>query len=271
MKTSTVLLFSALVFGPVANATVAPLPTGAVENNRPITVTDWIGQTNGGGGVFGGTVSVYQTAFWCVDDQTYFYWTNSSANAHANITLLSGLSGPAISDTWYGSANPGWTDTSVGLAPAIDDVQHRLLMAAYLVQQYGGYDTPFTGIYGTPASPGGTPPTGALSNDAIQEAIWTLTNNSFFENAPVHSNVPGYSAPNDLAVKYWLAEAAQHYQTAVDPTKWAVVSWVAPVPGSSNPYQTFLVAVTPEPGSYGALALGMSGLALMIARKRKLS
>jgi hypothetical protein len=77
-------------------------------------------------------------------------------------------------------------------------------------------------------------------------------------------------------VQYWLAQAAANYESKVDPgdpNGWALVSWLAPVPGvpGSTPYQTFLVrvAVTPEPGFYGALALGMSGLALVVSRKRK--
>jgi hypothetical protein len=49
-----------------------------------------------------------------------------------------------------------------------------------------------------------------------------------------------------------------------------LVTWAVNSSGIvTDAQQNFLVRVTPEPGFYGVLALGLSGLALMISRKRK--
>lgn len=280
MKTSAVLLFSALVFGTVANADPVPLPLPAGYPSTlatPIVVYDAIGpngtngsqyRVNGNAGAFYGTLGgglnspMYTTAFWCVDTQTYF--SPGTPGLQANVTLLSDTNGLAA-DTWYGTdgAPSGWAWTnSVDGLSAKDTVQHRLEMAAFLVQQYG-YSS-YGEITGTSAKT-------SYSNTDVQNAIWAVMNNSLFATSPHNDpTILQLDVSTAAGVKYWVTQAATAINAGqISPADWAVVSWNAPLSNNGQADQTFLVRVTPEPGFYGALALGMSGLALMISRKRK--
>src|ERR1019366_906060 len=287
LRSSTILLFSALVFGSVANATLQRLPNpdtpSYIGTSVSITADWWIPGTEhvGGGGAFAGTVTpknstaTINTAFWCVDDQTYF--TPSLAPPSlANITLLSDLHNPPgglLSQTEYINVltSPNkFTNTILdpnsGNA-SITDPQTRLLMAAYLITQYGGYATNDGSFSQLPIN--GAPPNGGpnlYTNSDIQNAIWAITNNTAFSN---HSAAPGYSDASPAGVAYWIDKARNNYGS-VNPNSWALVTWKVDSIGTvTSPQQNFLVAVAPEPGFYGALALGLSGLALVIRRKRK--
>jgi hypothetical protein len=154
-------------------------------------------------------------------------------------------------------------------------------MAAWLVSQYNGGTNIMV-------------PTATAQNTAIQDAIWAITDNNSssaenggaFYQISATPSVQGDPTTSDL---YWVDQALQHY-VAVDTSAWAVLSWqVDPNTGqiSNSPdynngaRQTFLVELdggtvttqnlAPEPGFYGALALGLSGLALSLNRRKKKS
>ena len=270
MKTPAVLVFSALIFGSVANAGPTQLPGAPgspyIGTGIPVQAGWWISGSDSlnGGGAFNSYVSPgtpnasVNTAFWCVDDQTYFYPVE---NGTANIFRLSDLGTTApYNETWYGSSSPGWTNSGIDGLSASDTVQTRLEMAAYLVQQYGGY-LPFTTITGAPSH--GT-------NLDVQEAIWAITNNSTFSSS--HNPGAGYHDPTPSGVAYWINQAATNYQH-VSASEWALVTWDVnsdgSLAGTTSSRQSFLVSLAPEPGFYGILSLGMGGLAFAISRKRK--
>jgi hypothetical protein len=140
-------------------------------------------------------------------------------------------------------------------------------MAAWLVQQYGytGFGEIKGGAAGTAASlvPSST-------NADVQYAIWAVMSNSAFSTHNPNDQVTLASAGTNAGT--WITLAANAINASpqqLTPQNWAVVTWNKAA--GSGPDQTFLVQVTPEPGFYGALALGMSGLALMISRKRRSS
>lgn len=273
--------------GPVANATIQKLPTGAtppyIGTSIAITADWWIPGTEHvgagqGGGAFAGTVSpggaspTVNTAFWCVDDQTYFS-PSTTPGPLANITLLSDLSSaPGLNQTEYSTANGTFTLTNdpIGNAAIAQDPQTRLLMAAYLITQYGGYNTGGGSFSQTPITGN------QATNDDIQNAIWAITNNTAFTGANGHTG-PGNHSTSDAGVQYWINQAFLNY-ASVSQTSWALVTWQVNGGGTvTNPQQNFLVAVqtpgndtsTPEPGFYGVLALALSSLTLVVSRKRK--
>jgi hypothetical protein len=144
-------------------------------------------------------------------------------------------------------------------------------MEAYLISQYD-YQTSGNADSGLVSDP---------HNDTIQEAIWSITHNndSSFES---NSGAPNYIY--SAGVQGWIDQALANYQAyfKANGNDWAVVSWGVQSNGALNTVagygdptndalQTFLVQVTPEPGFYGALALGLSGLLFFIRRKRKAS
>jgi len=231
-----------------------------------------------GGGEFAGTItnSANQganVAFWCVDDQLYFQpGVSSSLGDIVPIANISSTSASANADVRYGSilsaGGSGWTND---LGASNDNPYARYNMAAYLVTQFTPFDTSISNT---------------SQNVAIEEAIWAITNN----NIGTAQNA-GYSTigPNtgNTTVGYWVQQAENNWGNfAESPTaqKFAVVSWGATSSGallngsysSNSPaLQTFLVELapgvttTPEPGFYGAMALGLSGLLLIVNRRKK--
>jgi hypothetical protein len=236
--------------------------------------------SGGCGGEFNGTLSTVigstvipdgvQANFWCVDAQEDF---NYGTQGYADVVQLS-QAGSFPDDVRYSgvtnSGPPTWTDTSLSPSAIV-----RYEMAAWLVSQYPG---------GVGTSPDNPVITGGAQSDAIQEAIWTIMNN----------NSPGLQAPypagdeaSPSLVSSYITQAAASFST-VNADDWAVVSWAADP--NSNPagalvagqnYQTFLVnlaggsssnnnenGLTPEPGFYGVLTVGLGGLLLAIRRRK---
>lgn len=173
-------------------------------------------------------------------------------------------------------------------------------MAAWLVNQYGGFPNgPVNNAFPQSAA---TDSKETARNENIQRAIWAVIHNSTST-----ADTSGYSAitgrvdgdvddnganPNETicttnanckdfprTVAYWVDQARQNF-TSVDPTKWAVVSWLANSSGVlqdgpnnnnlTNDRQTFLVQVVPEPGFYGLLAGCLGGL-VWLQRRRRIS
>lgn len=217
------------------------------------------------GGGFGGTVwegmttasDSYSTTMWCVDSQLYF--SNNNAGL-ANITLLNSLPN---SQARYGTIggpivdgnSPGWTND---LGAMFDTAAVRFQMAAYLVSQY----TPFNN------GPANTPGPTRETNSAIQRTIWAIMHN----NTP-GADTAGWSEINGGAAElteelHWLNEAKANY-ASVDTTKWAVVTWLVNSDGTfkTDDKQTFLVQVTPEPGFYAVLGIGL--ILLLVVRRRR--
>jgi hypothetical protein len=151
-----------------------------------------------------------------------------------------------------------------------DGATTRYEMAAWLISQYTGF-------------------AGGLVNDAkdrnIQNAIWDLTNNNTdgAENGGAHHVIGGLVSdaynPGDPdnhpgSEAYWIDQAYKNY-TTVDPFKWAVVTWNVNPDGTFavgnydiGERQTFLVQLTPEPGFYGVLSIGLTGLIWAVRRRK---
>ncbi len=194
----------------------------------------------------------------------------SSTPSAANVNLLT-TSGFVTSQVRYGTAsgntNGIYNSSSnsfvydVGLTGAADSALNRFRMAAYLVSQYSSF-------------PGG-PTSGGSTDDAIQRAIWKImynntgTNSLNFTFSDVSSGAGSGNTWIDLARSFVLnANNSSFFNN------WAVVSWTVDSTGNLNApntpnYQTFLVQIVPEPGFYGMLALGLSGLAVAIGRRRR--
>jgi hypothetical protein len=270
---------------------VQPLPGNAIGaggvfnlatvgwGNQPPYTTNgpWVngaGNLNGGGSFVGLVTSgstVYETTVWCVDDQLYF---NPGDSGPASIVpLISYELNPSTYAPMVrysgvtNSGTPQWTNTTDGIGNALpSSAITRYEMAAWLVSQYNGGSNIL--------SAAGTP-----QNTAIQDAIWALTNNNSpsAENGVFNQYSGAANDPtNDL---YWVDQALTNYKS-VNLSQFAVISWlVDPTTGDPSPVadynvgarQTFLVelAPTPEPGMYGAMALGLSGMLLAVNAKRR--
>jgi hypothetical protein len=276
------------------------ISSGYVGINQAIQVNGQNGyQTAGGGGEFEGTLSnstlgSSAAAFWCVDDQEAFYFGESGL---ANITLLGNTATIDSTATRFGTvqngtnaSNPGqWLNTSGNLASE-NTAFDRYTLTAYLVTQYNGFDTSIVGD------------TTAEQNeaDAVQQAIWAITNTTLTtaDDAGIYEN--DYRSVNATtgalnvdSVAYWINQAINN-ASQVNLNGWAVVSWGAQsngalntgnyADGTNSTNQTFLVELTgttpllptgggqgstPEPGFYGALAAGFGGMIFAIRRRKK--
>lgn len=270
MSLKSIRAFRALVSCSFALALCAPsvfadpLPVelaGAPSNYIKVTTSGAHAFTlNNGGGGFAGQVWEGQTntgpshltTMWCIDSQLQF--TNGSQGL-ANINLLSSLPTDEVRYGEIGEAgNPySWTNSFTGV---LDTAAARFQMAAWLVQQY----SPF---------PNGPSPSNDPVNKAIQRSIWAI----------IHNNTPGADAagesvingaPGDMTQEnYWVDLAKANYGS-VDTSQWAIVSWLVDENGvfAGDARQTFLVQVTPEPGFYAVLGIGLI-LLLMVRRRRQ--
>lgn len=250
-----------LLAGVFSAFSAAPLPDASYLGlNKAISMNSYNGTgTAGGGGAFNGTLSGFATTMWCIDDQLYFAFGQSSV---ANVIGLNQIT-PNDTLVRYGDVHNASYDPNNGIKEWTnqtnlpDSAQDRYRMAAYLVSQYDSIGGNLqNGL------------TGNVENSKIQNTIWALTNNNSVtaQNAGVVTPDAG-----------WLAQAKANYLN-VDMTKWAVVSWTADRNGnlgnggygqSDGARQTFLVQVVPEPGFYGMLAVGFGGLYVALARRRK--
>jgi hypothetical protein len=266
-------------------ADLQPLPNtgGYTGVDFGLSVTGYVNATVDGGGQFYGTVtpsnisySPLITSFWCVDDQEAFAFGQT---ATANITPLGGIGttpGANLQVRYdnVGSGGYRWTNATVptGVNSSLalpTDAQDRYQMAAYLVSLYDFSSN-------------------SVDNNAIQEAIWAITNNNSGDGSPGQYET-GYSnlslASGDVNI--YVRQALANYQSptvGASLSNWAIVSWGASATGvlnngaynaSDSANQTFLVQLsgssgnsngggpggsTPEPGFYGLLALGLAGL-----------
>jgi hypothetical protein len=261
------LMFLTLtVTAAVAFADPAPITSSSdIGLARSLVLSDTpagSSQMGVGGGEFAGTVNGYSTLYWCVDDQEEFTFGDSG---YGNVTLLSNVAANSSSVKYGNVTNggtPGWTNTtdtfdSVALPGTATS---RFEMAAYLVSQYNG----FVG------NESGAVVSNTAQDLAIQEAIWSLTNNSSLSGG--FSTISGNDTVNTTD-QYWIHQALLNY-ASINTADWAVVSWTTDSLGNLNyqsDKQTFLVQVTPtpEPRFYGVLILAMAGLGFF-ARRRQL-
>ncbi|MBL8234006.1 MAG: hypothetical protein JNL98_36255 [Bryobacterales bacterium] len=299
---TTLLRSLALSAVAIASLSAAPLTPDYLGVPRYITVTSF-SQNLANGGEFNGRVlntgtslpansagftnsNSIATKFWCVDSQLYFSFNDFG---YANIVGINQLPGLANA-VRYGNisanapADPGWTNHSfaiagggtVALPTAAKD---RYLMAAYLVSRYSFVGSGNAGN----------------NNTNIQKAIWSIMHNNTataddggtagndgpFGAGVIDKGVTSNTLAgtvNTQSIAWWVNKANTEYATKVDPTKWAIVSWLVTSQGSllgtngnerpSVDRQTFLVQVVPEPGFYGVLAGGL-GILLWGVRRRK--
>jgi hypothetical protein len=244
-----------------------------VGTNSSLDNIIWVAGLGGGGRFNGyaGTTSNPSTLInlWCVDSQLTF---NRGTVYQANILTFDSIGGTyniRYEDLGYGSATG--TDyfrialpASVSVAnTAPQQAAFRYRMAAWLITQYQAGPTYEASDYYSPAD--------TARNDAIQTAIWAAMD--------TQGNNPNLTLSGDALT--WFNDAATFVGNNYnDPlfSRWAVVSaWVIGTSLSNtdgNPnsglgvVQTFLTEV-PEPGFYGLLALGLSGLWLAIKRRRE--
>ncbi len=281
-----------------AYADVEPTPSPVFGTGIFISAGGWNpGSANeNGGGAFTGYISTpgttdlaNNTTFWCVDDELFF---SPVEYGYANITPISAVASAPANTVRYsgvtnGSSNSAgnWTNQTVDLGGAgpvtlPDSAQARYQMEAFLVSNY---------------TPSPMVPDGRGQNSAIQDAIWAITNNSApgAENsgfATISGNVT-----DSTTVAYWVNQALINY-AGVNSNDWGVVSWAVDgtqgadfgqlLPGNygaSGENQTFLVelnggdvppgnpqlGLTPEPGYYAPLGIGLSGLLFLRARRKK--
>jgi hypothetical protein len=241
-----------LALGVIAYA-AGPLPVTALGTAKPIVINTQPYPVSDGG-LFLGTVNTLSTNFWCIDSQLT---TPVPGSGLGNVIGLNNISG---TNTQYGGINavsgsPAWTNALGGV---FDTAQIRFEMDAYLISQYEATS-------GGPLGPSSyRAPADTTRNQNIQGAIWAI----MYNNSVPDDNLGGKTITSgELA---WINAAKTSY-TSVDPTKWAAVSWVVTGAGSLSgtpDRQTFLVEVVPEPGFYGALALGLGGLFFFVGRKR---
>ncbi|HKD06923.1 MAG TPA: hypothetical protein VKB79_13555 [Bryobacteraceae bacterium] len=273
---SAVASFAAPTY-PIPNSSFLGIDqTIFVPSNSPGTTNGYnYGSDLGlGGGEFAGVItnSLNQqanVAFWCVDDQLFFQpGTSSSFGDIVPIANISSTSAAANVDVRYGSlfsaGGSGWTND---LGAGNNNPYARYNMAAYLVTQFTPFDTAISNTQ---------------QNVAIEEAIWAITNNNIGTAQNAGHSAIGPIAGN-TSVGFWVNQAETNWESfAASPTaqKFAVVSWGAMSTGtllngsysSDGALQTFLVELpvtTPEPGFYGAMALGLSGLLLIVNRRKK--
>jgi hypothetical protein len=259
------LMFLTLTAGAaVAFADPAPISTSNLGLAQSLVVSDTpagSSQLGVGAGEFAGTINGASTLFWCVDDQEEFYLGDSG---YGNVIQLQNVAADS-NYVRYGNVTnggtPGWTNTTdtPDSTPLPGSATNRFAMAAYLVSQYNGFV----------ASESGAVVQNTSTDLAIQEAIWSLTNNSSLSGG--FSAITGNDSDNTTD-QYWIHQALLNY-ASVNLADWAVVSWTTDSIGNlswQSNKQTFLVQVapTPEPRFYGFLIVAMAGLCFFARRSQ---
>jgi hypothetical protein len=209
---------------------------------------------NGCGGAFTERIGGINATIWCVDSQLSVSWGDTYP---AFIEDLNGT--PAAFDAQHvhyagvtTTGLGGWSYSLSGLNIGIDPnaAQTRYELAAILISQYLPGDS----------MPGNTP-----YNQAIQDAIWRLTENNSAQtitNASADAWVT--FATNSLNSMSSLSASSFFSQWAVVSGGWDPTTFFS----GQHQYQTFLVQVTPEPRFYGLLLVVLLSLCGVIYRRR---
>jgi len=210
--------------------------------------------SGGCGGAFTENIGGINATIWCVDSQLDVHWGDTYP---AYIEDLNGTPGPFDANHVHydgvTTAGPGgWSYSLPGLNAGIDpnSAKTRFELAAILISQY---------------QPGASMPDNTAYNQAIQDAIWRLTEN----NSPQTLTNPNADAWVTFAENSLNSMSSASVSSFF--SQWAVVSggWdLASGTFSGTQYQTFLVQVTPEPRFYGLLLVGLLGLCGVISRRR---
>jgi hypothetical protein len=244
--------------------------------------------SNGCGGQFGATLQPVTPTYpsvapytatgtpspvdiFCVDSQESF---GPGAAGYAFVTPVSSIDSNPSTVRFASPTN--WENNLSAYVANSNDPGVRYEMAAYLISQYDGFGSSY---YVSDSNNSGIT-TNDPTNDAIQEAIWAIT---YQPPANGLDSFPNYFG--NSAVDAWIQTAASNYLTLQ--SNWAVVSWnvnnqtgTLDPAGSGANAQTFLIELpgsntysngpaTPEPGFYGALMVGLSGLFFAVRRRRK--
>lgn len=192
----------------------------------------------------GGNTTAAEVDIWCVDSQN-----NAAGNYNASIFSLANI-----------AANSNLVRYSTALfarnLSGSYDATTRYRMAAALIEKYSLSDEMPDGNNST--------------NKAIQRAIWSI-----MDTDTINNNLMGQDATAIGATNTEI-EWAKANLVSLD-AKWAVISGQLTGDGTGfsnlSATQTFLVKFTgndltvPEPGFYGALAVGLSAL-LFFKRQR---
>lgn len=237
------------------------------------------------GGEFTGTlgtginnVNPVAINFWCVDSQEDFYFGQSGLAQVVTLPQITTYpTDVQYSGVTNGSTGSVWTNQTLSLptygsVTLASSATTRYEMAAYLVSQFPAFDASVNG--GNPES------------TAIEGAIWDImSNNTPSENPFSYLPALGTAgSPGVNDVDYWIYQASLAGNYTSTANNFAIISWDATNPtglapiGSGNA-QTFLVELsntntngnnpTPEPSFYGAMAIGLAGLATAARRRRK--
>jgi hypothetical protein len=231
--------------------------SGLTLNNAGICNVQNVGGCGGGfTATVGGKANV---TLWCVDSQEF-----DQPNYTANILSLNTPAATFDNGTQvrYGSvgqspvlSNGNWLYDLSGIVSNSNNALTRYELAAILITMYQPQEAP------TDAS--------NPNNDAIQQAIWQVTeNNTIAAGRNVSQGTNGQ--PNLGSLSSLVATAVTELGT-FNFNNWAVVSGAysnGALLGPPNAVQTYLVEVTPEPRFYGLLLVALLGLCGIVYRRR---
>jgi hypothetical protein len=264
MRSSNLLLLLCGVFAAV-NLVASPVPATILGLNANVVVGATVypvsyGALGNGGGFAlsitpNGSLISYDTIGWCVDVNNDI---GGGQNYQADLIAIDG--------TWVNGTNPFvrkgentvWYDGLTTLTP-----EQRYQMAAYIVSQFANF-------------PDGPTPDGP-SQKSLNSAQWATTADSDPGNNILTPAASLQSEPIYAGAKaYILANPTYGYN------EFALISGVVDsngvitTPGTTSggilTTQTFLIQISggvPEPGSIFLMGTGLSGLALLIRRKKK--
>jgi hypothetical protein len=209
---------------------------------------------SGCGGAFTERIGGINATIWCVDSQLSANWGDTYP---AYIEDLNGTPGPFDANHVHyagvTTAGPGgWSYSLSGLNVGIDpnSAKTRFELAAILISQY---------------QPGASMPDNTAYNQAIQDAIWRLTENNSAQTL-TNPNADAWVtfAENSLNSMSSASVSSFFSQWAVVSGGWDPTTFFS----GQHQYQTFLVQVTPEPRFYGLLLVGLLSLCGIVYRRR---
>lgn len=260
--------------------------------------TDYVTINGVSGGRFDGRMGTSSTTannpllnFWCVDAQLYFNWDTTYRANSLGFEEINNESGSG--NNWAGGSRdvryedlPSATDGfahGLGISLDANETQagFRYRMAAYLLDQYELRSSSLgttTLLASSDTGSGKYDPKNSERNQAILKAIWTTMDTT--------GDAPAQAAPSGNVLT-WINAARDFVGSGTNYSssmwnKWAIVSgWSGStyVQNAGGPVQTFLTERTPppnipdnpvpEPGFYGLLATGVSGLFWFATRHKK--